>query len=199
MEINYFMSFLQQYDVYAVFLILVLCGLGLPLPEDITLITAGLISYTNNTTVQFMIFVCLIGVLIGDLFAFFIGYFSGVKLLNNKFIKKIISENNKNKIEIFYLKYGKLFIFVGRFLPGLRMPIFLFAGIFRKVKPATFFFIDLIASVISVPIWVYVGYYFGGDLKKLKAFAIDNTNTIGILLIFVLFIYLIYKNKTKQI
>jgi membrane protein DedA with SNARE-associated domain len=45
-----------------------------------------------------MIFVCLIGVLIGDLFAFFIGYFSGVKLLNNKFIKKIISENNKNKI-----------------------------------------------------------------------------------------------------
>ena len=102
--------------------------------------------------------------------------------------KQLNMKKIKETIKKFYLKYGKLFIFVGRFLPGLRMPIFLFAGIFRKVKPATFFFIDLIASVISVPIWVYVGYYFGGDLKKLKAFAIDNTNTIGILLIFVLFL-----------
>ena len=85
MEISCFMSFFQQYDLYAVFLVLVLCGLGLPLPEDITLITAGLISYTNhNTSVQLMIFICLLGVLVGDFIAFMIGYICGEKIIKNK-------------------------------------------------------------------------------------------------------------------
>ena len=198
MEISCFMSFFQQYDLYAVFLVLVLCGLGLPLPEDITLITAGLISYTNhNTSVQLMIFICLLGVLVGDFIAFMIGYICGEKIIKNKFVKKIITDKNQLRIDNFYFKYGKLFIFIGRFLPGLRMPIFLFAGIFRKLKPSTFLFIDLLAAIISVPIWVYVGYYFGGDFKKLQAFASDNTGTIGFCLIALLFIYLIIKTKTK--
>lgn len=197
-EISYFMDFINIYDVYAIFLILILCGLGLPLPEDITLITAGILTYNNNKNLFIMIIVCLLGVILGDFIAFIVGYFSGRKILENRLIKKIITNKNHEKINNFYLKYGNLFVFIGRFLPGLRMPIFLFAGIFKKVKPITFIFIDLLASVISVPLWVYVGYFFGGDFKKIKEFAFANTNTIFSLLCLILILYIVYKNMFKQ-
>lgn len=203
MEISCFMDFINTYDIYAIFLILVLCGLGLPLPEDITLITAGVVIYHNQSPSLFiMVLVCLTGVILGDFIAFMIGYLSGEKLLNNKYTKRIITETNYNKINNFYLKYGSLFIFIGRFLPGLRMPIFLFAGIFKKVKPNIFVLIDFLASIISVPVWVYIGYYFGGDLKKIKEFAMENTETFFILsgitfVAYVLFIFIKNMRKIK--
>lgn len=199
MDVSYFMSFFEQYDIFAIFTVLILCGLGLPLPEDITLITAGLIAYSNNTTsVHIMIIFCLLGVIIGDLIVFMIGYISGAKILNNKFTKKILNEKNHQRVNSFYLKYGTSVIFISRFLPGLRMPIFLFAGIFKKVKISTFIFMDLLAAILSVPALVYVGYFFGGDFKKIKEFALNNTAMIGGLLVLFFLSYLIYKNLLKK-
>ena len=44
MTLSLLHAFFFDYGYYAVFGVLVLCGMGLPLPEDITLITAGIIS-----------------------------------------------------------------------------------------------------------------------------------------------------------
>ncbi len=64
-------------------------------------------------------------------------------------------------------KYGKMVIFVARFMPGLRTPIFLTAGISKKVTPFRFFLLDGFAAIISVPLWVYAGYHGAHNLEKL--------------------------------
>ena len=47
-----------------VFGILLACGFGLPVPEDVTLFVAGLISYYEKANVYVMIAVAMAGVLI---------------------------------------------------------------------------------------------------------------------------------------
>jgi membrane protein DedA with SNARE-associated domain len=50
-------------------------------------------------------------------------------------------------------------MFVARFLPGLRTPVFFSAGMSHRVSFATWFLMDGFAALISVPIWVYLGYF----------------------------------------
>ena len=44
-------------------------------------------------------------------------------------------------------------------MPGLRSPIFVFIGISRKVSYLKFVLIDGFAALISVPVWVYLGFW----------------------------------------
>lgn len=182
MEISTFLTFINEYKEAAIFLILLACGLGLPVPEDITLITGGVLAMQNSSNPFEMIIVCMFGVLIGDFIVFNLGYLFGEKVTSNKMFKKVLNQKNMTFINVFYEKYGIAFLFVGRFLPGLRMPIFLFAGIFRKVKRITFLSVDGLASVLSVPIWVLLGYHFGGDFSKLKELAQENSTLICFLI-----------------
>src|SRR5688572_21551143 len=48
-----------------VFIVLLLCGLGLPLPEEISLITAGYLVYLNMVELSTAIVVCMVGILLG--------------------------------------------------------------------------------------------------------------------------------------
>jgi membrane protein DedA with SNARE-associated domain len=47
----------------------------------------------------------------------------------------------------------------------LRSPVFAMAGALG-VKPITFFSLDGFAAAISVPVWVYLGYWFGNNIEE---------------------------------
>ena len=48
---------------------------------------------------------------------------------------------------------------MARFLPGLRSPIFIVAGMSRRISIWQFIVMDGLAACISVPVWVYLGDY----------------------------------------
>ena len=54
-------------------------------------------------------------------------------------------------------------------MPGLRSPIFVFIGISRKVSYLKFVLIDGFAALISVPIWVYLGFWAERQLSSMHA------------------------------
>ena len=58
-----------------------------------------------------------------------------------------------------FSRFGNRLMFVARFLPGLRSPIFLTAGMTRRVTFLRFILLDGFAALISVPVWVYLGHY----------------------------------------
>ncbi|NBW99671.1 DedA family protein, partial [bacterium] len=57
-----------------IFGILVACGLGFPLPEDIPLIATGYLIWDGTMTWVWGILVTMLGVLIGDSLLFWIGH-----------------------------------------------------------------------------------------------------------------------------
>ena len=66
-------TFFQQFGYFAVFLVLVLCGFGIPIPEDVTLVAGGVISGLGYTNVHIMFAVGMAGVLVGDGLMFLLG------------------------------------------------------------------------------------------------------------------------------
>ena len=65
------------------FFVLVICGFGVPIPEDLTLVTGGVISGLGYTNSHIMFAVGMLGVLVGDGFMFAPAEFGGKKSLNS--------------------------------------------------------------------------------------------------------------------
>ncbi|MCC2645519.1 MAG: DedA family protein [Burkholderiales bacterium] len=165
------LDFFTTYGYVAVFFVLIVCGFGLPIPEDITLVAGGIICGLSLTTkyplnVYIMMFVALSGVLIGDVVMFSLGRFVGPKVTRMPFIRKIITPGVYLKMQQKTHRYGNKILFFARFLPGLRAPIFLTAGVSRKVPLWKFLLMDGLAALISVPLWVYLGFIFAYDIDK---------------------------------
>jgi membrane protein DedA with SNARE-associated domain len=185
-----FLSSLNPPMAYLTILgILFACGLGLPIPEDITLLSAGILSAAGSLSIPGAFFVGYFGVLVGDAFLFFAGRKYGYKVFKIWPFKKIMTPERILLAERRIQKNAHMICFAARFTPGLRAPIYLTCGVLR-VKPATFFTQDGLAALISVPIWIYLGHWFGSNLDQALALAHKIQIWIFVVLAVALSIYL---------
>lgn len=143
----------------AVFVVLMICGFGLPIPEDITLVAGGVIAGLGYANVHVMCAVGIVGVLAGDSIMFMIGSVFGERALRLRWVAYLLTPRRYARVQAKFTRYGNRLMFVARFLPGLRSPIFLTAGMTKRVSFLRFFLLDGFAALISVPVWVYLGYY----------------------------------------
>lgn len=151
------------------FFVLVICGFGVPIPEDLTLVTGGVISGMGYTNPHIMFAVGMLGVLVGDGIMFAAGRIWGQKILRFKPIARIMTPKRYEQVQEKFDKYGNWVLFVARFLPGLRTAVFVTAGISRKVSYLRFIIMDGLAALISVPIWIYLGEYGAHNIDWLMA------------------------------
>lgn len=162
-------AFFVEYGYAAVFFVLVICGFGVPIPEDLTLVTGGVISGMGYTNPHIMFAVGMLGVLVGDGIMFAAGRIWGQKILRFKPIARIMTPKRYEQVREKFDKYGNWVLFVARFLPGLRTAVFVTAGISRKVSYLRFIIMDGLAALISVPIWIYLGEYGAHNIDWLMA------------------------------
>ena len=92
-------------------------------------------------------------------------------------------------------------VFAARFMPGLRAPIFATCGITKKVSYIKFLSVDGFAALISVPVWVYLGFwaeYQFNSLAALENYIKTGQMSIGILLgILVLVLLILWQVKRR--
>lgn len=162
-------AFFVEYGYAAVFFVLVICGFGVPIPEDLTLVTGGVISGMGYTNPHIMFAVGMLGVLVGDGIMFAAGRIWGQKILKFKPIARIMMPKRYAQVQEKFDKYGNWVLFVARFLPGLRTAVFVTAGISRKVSYLRFLIMDGLAALISVPVWIYLGEYGAHNIDWLMA------------------------------
>lgn len=204
MEIlNYLIEFFSIYGYFAVLIVLMLCGIGLPIPEDITLIAGGVICALSHTTqhklnLQIMIMVALFGVLLGDCVMFIMGRRLGPKVTKVKGLRRIITKDIYKKIQDKVHKYGNKILFFARFLPGLRAPIYVMAGVSHKVSYFKFLLMDGLAAIISVPLLVYLGYFFANDLDVVIDYVKHSEIFITILIIIITVLFIVYKKRKNK-
>jgi len=146
----------------AVFIALMICGAGLPLPEDITLVAGGVIAGLGYANVHAMFGLTMFGVLLGDAAIFLLGHHYGARILQWRFVARVLTPSRYAKVQKKFEQYGNRMLFFARFLPGMRTTIYLTAGTTHRVSFLRFLLIDTLAALISVPFWVYLG-YFGAD------------------------------------
>ena len=146
----------------AVFIALMICGAGLPLPEDITLVAGGVIAGLGYVNVHGMFALAMFGVLLGDSAIFLLGHHYGARMLKWRLVARVLTPARYAQVQEKFARYGNRMLFIARFLPGMRTTVYITAGTSHRVSFARFLLIDGLAALISVPFWVYLG-YFGAD------------------------------------
>jgi membrane protein DedA with SNARE-associated domain len=164
-------AYIEHFTYVGLFVILMLCGLGLPMPEDIALLAGGYLAHKGVTRYPITLVVALLGVITGDNSLYFIGRGVGANVLAFFGLKKSQhptddSSNNLDRLHVFMLRHGHLAIFYARFFAGFRALVYLSAGSLG-VPPGRFFLYDLAGAAISVPVVVTLGYVFGEQIEKI--------------------------------
>ncbi|MBJ95623.1 MAG: DedA family protein [Rickettsiales bacterium] len=145
---------------------LLFSGLGLPIPEDIPLIAAGVLAKHGGMGILQASFVCMSCVLCRDLAVYGLGRSFGERLLENRWASKLLRPRDLHHIEARMRRHGVAVVFVGRFLPGLRAAVFFAAGK-AGIRPWLFFAVDAGAALVSIPAFILAGYLFAANIDLL--------------------------------
>ena len=196
---EFLISFFTDYGYWAVLFVLIICGFGVPIPEDITLVSGGVIAglYPESVNSHLMLVVSMIGVLAGDSTMYWLGRIYGTRILRFRPMRKLVTLERLKMVREKFDQYGNRVLFVARFLPGLRAPIYMVSGITRRVSYTRFVLIDFCAAIISVPIWVYLGEFGAKNLDWLHE-QIKKGQLVIYILIGVLALYLFWKWKKAK-
>jgi membrane protein DedA with SNARE-associated domain len=165
-----------------VFLVLVTASFGLPIPEDLPLLTGGYLCHTGRAHLPIMIAVGMIGVLTGDIILFTMGRRFGHHIVEHRLMRRLVNPSRLLTAERMFARHGVKILFIGRFLPGLRPMIFMAAGVL-KVRPLVFIAVNGSAASISVPTLVILGAVFGGSLDTITHDVRVATHTIAAIII----------------
>jgi membrane protein DedA with SNARE-associated domain len=183
----------------AVFLVLLICGFGVPIPEDITLVAGGVLAGLGYANFEMMVVVGLLGVMVGDSCMFCAGHFMEERVRRNRLINKLLTPERYERTQDLFHRYGNFVLFIARFLPGLRTPIFVTAGMTKRISFWRFFCMDGFAALISVPVWVWVGFYFAQEHERLLEWVKNGQRFVlfGIAVMLVVLVCWYFKRRKK--
>ncbi len=157
----------DRFNYLGPFAVLLLCGLGLPLPEEVTLIASGLLLYQGKVAFLPITAVCASAILMGDSIPYFFGRRFGVRALENRLVAKFLHPERFAIVEGKFKRHGTWVVFMCRFLPGIRIPAYFTAGTLG-MSYWRFLVLDGLGVLISVPTSIYIAMLFGGQVEKLE-------------------------------
>lgn len=150
----------NQFGYLGVFVALIAAGFGFPIPEELPVITAGiLVGHADTNLVWYiMLPVVMAGVVIGDGILYAIGRIWGHRLLDIKWVQRnFVPPEKRHEIEKNFAERGIMVLLGARLLPGIRTPIFIMAGVLR-VPSGRFLLADLIYAIPLVNVLFWLSY-----------------------------------------
>lgn len=170
----------SKLGLYGVLLILmILGGVGLPMPEEVVLLLGGYLTYLEFIDFWPTILVLIIGIIIGDSAAYFLGRFIGDKFLPKisryKQVATLLGKTGK-----YFDKYGDKIVLFSRPLVGIRSAVLLLAG-YHRVNFAKFLLFDIITTIPWTILLVFLSHYLGTGLNLITE-AKEVKRTIYLLL-----------------
>ena len=171
-----------------VFAALVLAGIGLPIPEEIPIVTAGAMVGHDAQALEYhedltgaigggpaaylstdppsttrwwiMLPLCIFGVVVADTGMYALGRFGGTRILQWRWVqKRVLPPEKQRKIEANFAKYGILILLAARFTPGIRSPVFIMAGVL-KMPVSRFLLADGLYAIPGVCLLFWLAYVF---------------------------------------
>jgi membrane protein DedA with SNARE-associated domain len=147
--------------------VLILTGFGVPVPEDIPIIVGGYLcgmGYANPWIMFPAIFIAILG---ADGIVFWLGRRYGHHIPRLPLLRRFLTVDRLARTEAMLHRHGGKFIFMARFLPGIRTAAFFTAGVF-KLPYWKFLLYDGAAAFISVPTIFFLAFFFAHEIDRVK-------------------------------
>jgi membrane protein DedA with SNARE-associated domain len=175
-------SFVEQFTYLGVFLVLAAGGLGLPIPEEMAIIAAGVMSHEGLMAPWPGLLVCLLGVLSGDVVLYWTGRNGGERVLRWRPVRRLMTPDREHRLKSAYHRHAVKTIVTARHVTGLRAAAFLTAGIVR-VPFWKFLLTDGLTAMLGIPFSFALAYFFTDHVKTIFANVHRIERWIGLLVI----------------
>lgn len=156
---------LAEYPYAGAAIVFLACGLGLPLPEEIVLVSAGYACFKGFAHVGWMMLACAASILAGDTIPFLLGRLFGPRLLRLRPLRVVANRRRLAKLDLWFRRRGDLAVFFARFVPGLRVIAYFTAGTLR-MPVARFALLDLAGIALVCPPLIWIGFHFGDVIDE---------------------------------
>jgi membrane protein DedA with SNARE-associated domain len=182
--------------LYVALLLMLLGGaIGLPIPEDLPLILAGVLAHAGRVNVELVALVCYVGVVVGDVAIFAIGRWLGPSLFQKRWFRSRFPASKIRRLRVNLERRSFLMILVARHLFYLRTATFLTCGAVR-MSPYRFIAADALAALISLPLMIGIGYFAAEHVNALLE-GVHNAKHIVALIGLVMIVALIYRRLRR--
>lgn len=141
-------------------IVLLAITLSAVVQDDLTCLVAGMSISTGQLSVVPTLVACFAGTLLGDLLWFYSGRILGNACLQRAPVRWVVKPNHLTSAREFFEQHGPQAVFLTRFMPGIRTPVHVAAGLFtvQSGRCLTYF---VAAVALYVPLMVGVSAWFG--------------------------------------
>ncbi len=148
---------LEAYPYLGVAAVFLLCGMGLPLPEELVLLAAGYVCAKLDLNLWVMMVWCGGAITAGDILPFLLGRVFGPRLLRLRWMRIFVTKRRLATFDLWFRRRGDWVILIARFIAGLRMVAFFTAGA-MKMPWRRFLLYDGIGILLIVPLLTWLAY-----------------------------------------
>jgi len=170
------LDLLLEYGLIAVLIALLLAPLGLPIPEEVSLMAAGAYARSGRAPLELALLVGYSGIVLGDCIAYGLG--RRVGLHPKGVIGRLFGHRRLRRIVRFYDRFGVWTVVLCRQIPGMRFPAFFFSGA-SGMTLRKFLLLDGTAAVGTAMLWGGAGWWLGPRLAESMS-TVDNLRQIGL-------------------
>lgn len=171
--------------IYGILFLIIFCETGLIvtpfLPGDSLLFATGALIAGTTLDINLMALIVVSAAVLGNIVNYTVGRFFGKQLFRNP-DSKIFRRDYLDKAHTFYEKHGAQAIILTRFIPIIRTFAPFVAGM-SGMTYKRFLILNLVGALLWVGIFLYLGFWFGGQPIVKKYFTLL---ILGILVVSVL-------------
>ena len=196
------LSWVSTYGYAAIFFLLVLGIVGLPVPDEWLLVFSGYLAFSGRLHLTGVLLSAFSGSACGITCSYLLGRNVGLPLLISRFGRYVhISERHIVRVHDWFNRIGHWALFVGYYIPGVRHFTALVAGTSR-LEFRAFALYAYSGALLWVCTFVWIGYHFGERGRTVLALVEANLRlaiVIGGVLVagYALFRYLL-RSKTNR-
>lgn len=161
-------EFVARFTYLGILAALLLGGLGVPIPEEMSVVAAGILSRGGLARWWLALPVCVVGVLAGDVALYWAGWHWGERVLNWRAVRWVLTRRREERLKAAYRDHAMMTVATARHVGGLRAAAFLTAGIAR-VPFWKFILADAAAALVSVPFVFGLAYFFTDQVGAILA------------------------------
>ena len=159
---------IESFSYGGLLLVLLLGSLGLPIPEEVPIVAAGVLSHEGLARWWLALPVCVLGVLSGDVILYWTGRRWGGRVLGWRAVAWVLTPPRAAQLTAAYREHAMKTVAAARHVAGLRAAAFLTAGIAR-VPFWKFMLADSGAALVSVPLAFALAYFFTHQIGAILA------------------------------
>jgi membrane protein DedA with SNARE-associated domain len=185
----------QSWGYSGIFGLMLLESSSLPIPSEVILPFAGYLVSMGQINFWITLTIATIAGLLGSLLDYYIGLKGVQSLTQHKILGKVILSTNQLEVaEKWFIKHGSLMVFISRIIPGFRTTFSFPAGA-AKMKLSKFIAFTTAGCLLWNIILIYLGWYLGKNWTQVAGVSRYLILAAVAAVVIVILVYLIRRKQ----